>query len=337
MSVRSSRPGIEFRFQAAVHELGLEDGRLATFYVMDTGLNRNNWRVTDRALERALPSLVGKPLSCIPGYRVNHVHEPLRVGSWVKAEKPDGYALATAEVTDGVAWEMLRSGEWGPVSVVIRAYRVTCSFCGGDVTGAPDGHVLSGVGHDVVRSFVFERVDFVNEPAYPEAGLVDVIHAASGGVQTSLSKLDGAQGPQGTYPEPEEKMERKGMERIAELERILETVKAENRRLKAETEEYRGALRQVEEERHGELIERTLESRLRAGLARDRETEAARLGGLDESTLTMLAEDAEGLTRRTAAVPRGPRAKYTAGVGGFEEAVEEMRMRLFGHRREAGV
>ena len=337
MSRRPSRPGIEFRFTAAVHGLGPDGGRLATFYVMDTGLNRNNWRVTDGALGRALPSLVGKPLSCIPGYRVNHVHEPLRVGTWVGAEKPDGYALATAEVTDGVAWERLRSGEWGAVSVVIRAYKVTCSLCGGDVTGAPDGHILSGAGHDVVRSFVFERVDFVNEPAYPRAGLVEVVRAASGGVHRSLSVLDGAQGPQGEYPEPEEKMERKEMERIAELERVLETVRAENVRLKAETEEYKGALRQVEEERHGELVERALESRLRAGLAKDRETEAARLGGLDESTLTMLAEDAEGLTRRTAAVPRGPRAKYTAGVGGFEEAVEEMRMRLFGHRREAGA
>jgi hypothetical protein len=112
--------GIELRFWASVQRVGAREGsRFATFYLMDTGLNRNRWRVTDGALEGALSSLLGKPLGCIPGYRVNHTHVPLRVGRWVSVDKPNGYALATAEITDDIAWENISKGEWGPVSVVI--------------------------------------------------------------------------------------------------------------------------------------------------------------------------------------------------------------------------
>jgi len=172
---------LELRFWAAVHSIESGEERLATFYLMDTSLNRNRWRVTDRALEEATPTLVGKALGCIPGHRVDHVHEPLQVGRWVRVEKPDGYALATAEITDDVAWEKVRGGEWGPVSVVVRAFRVTCSLCGRDITGAPDEHVLAGEAHEVVESFAFDRVDFVADPAYPQAGVLTLGHAAGAG------------------------------------------------------------------------------------------------------------------------------------------------------------
>lgn len=167
------RAGLQITYLAAVTELRDDDGRhLATFYLMNTSLNRNNWRVTEKALEEALPTLLGKDLNCIPGYRVNHVHEPLQVGRWIGVEKPDSYALAVAEITDDVAWERISSREWGPVSVVIKAFRVTCSKCGQDITAEPDEHIESGEGHEVVESFVFDRVDFVNEPAYPQAGVL---------------------------------------------------------------------------------------------------------------------------------------------------------------------
>jgi len=166
---------VRLRFWAAVHSIETgEEKHLATFYIMNTSLNRNGWRVTDKALEEALPTLLGKPLGCIPGYRVDHVHQPLQVGRWVRVEKPDGYALATAEITDPVAWEKVSNGEWGPVSVVILAYRITCSVCGKDITQGPDEHVLSGEGHEVIESFAFDRVDFVSEPAYPQAGVLSL-------------------------------------------------------------------------------------------------------------------------------------------------------------------
>jgi len=181
--------GIELRFWAAVHTIETgEERRLAIFYIMNTSLNLNNWRVTDEALEQALPTLLGKPLGCIPGYRVNHVHQPLIVGRFIRVEKPDGYALATAEITDPTAWEKLQSGEWGPVSVVIKAYRVRCSLCGADITSGPDEHVLGGEAHEIVESFVFDRVDFVSQPAYPQAGVIALgLGQSRGGSPSSAS------------------------------------------------------------------------------------------------------------------------------------------------------
>ena len=171
--------GLEFRFWAAVHSIETgEEKWLATFYVMNTSLNRNRWRVTDKALEDALPTLIKKPLGCIPGYRVNHVHKPLQVGKWIKVDKPDGYALATAEIIDDIAWEKISSSEWGSVSVVIKAFKVTCSVCSKDITEVPDEHILSGEGHEIIESFVFDRVDFVEEPAYPQAGVLTLGHLA---------------------------------------------------------------------------------------------------------------------------------------------------------------
>ena len=99
------RVGVELRFTASLQGLELGDRGLATFYLMDTGLNRNNWRVTREALLGALETLPGKPLGCIPGYRVNHVHRPQVVGRWLGAEEVDGHAIATAEITDDGGWE----------------------------------------------------------------------------------------------------------------------------------------------------------------------------------------------------------------------------------------
>jgi len=349
----ASSPGIELQFWAAVHsiETGAEE-HLATFYLMNTSLNRNRWRVTEKALEDALPGLIGKALNCIPGYRVNHVHEPLQVGRWIKVEKPDGYAMATAEITDHEAWERLNSGEWGPVSVVILAYRVTCSACGADITGAPDEHVQSGEGHEVVESFRFERVDFVSEPAYPQAGLLTIGHLASWGgpniLHASRSKKDGPQGAQGIDPNPEEKEEKKRVEsEIEQLRAEMETLRAENKRLKEESteisqlkqenQEIREKLERIEAERHQEIVDRAVDARLKAGLAKDRETETQRLKELDEPVLVLLAEDAEKVAERTArAQPPSPKAKYTQDdKSAFEAAVEDTRERLFGHRREA--
>ena len=52
--------GVELRFTASFQGLKPGDGRLATFYLMDTGLNRNNWRVT-REAPGMYPRLQGQP------------------------------------------------------------------------------------------------------------------------------------------------------------------------------------------------------------------------------------------------------------------------------------
>jgi len=326
---------IELRFWAAVHSIESGDEeRLATFYMMNTSLNLNNWRVTDKALEDALPGLMGKTLNCIPGYRVNHVHEPLQVGKWIRVEKPDGYALATAEITDDVAWEKLNGGEWGPVSIVIRAFKVTCSVCGGDITGAPDEHVVSGEGHEVIESFRFERVDFVSRPAYPQSDLLNLGHVAARGapvLQASQSTVDGPQGAQGGDPDPEGKREKKALEeKLAELEQELETVKGEKQELESR-------LQAIEDERHAERVATAVDARVKAGIVKEaeRQAEIDRLTTLDDGALDLLEEDAVKVAEMAAkAQPASPKAKYTPkDRDTFEAAVEDARERLFGHRR----
>lgn len=316
------REGVELRFTASLQGLEQGGGRLATFYLMDTTLNRNNWRVTREALARALETLPGKPLGCIPGYRVNHVHRPQVVGRWLGAEEINGHAIATAEITDDEAWDRLGAGEWGPVSVVIRASKVVCDLCGGDITGGPDVHVQRGEAEEVVESFVFERVDFVSEPAYPAAGVVKLDpHLKAGGLRCpdSQSSMDGAQGPREVDPKPEGKREKKRLERkIAQLEHELETTRAENEDLNAE--------------RLTGLLERVMEARSRAGLSRNPGAESERLRGLGEEALLFIAEDA--VRANAGQMHAGPKATYVASLGGFREAVEETRMRLFGHRRD---
>jgi len=327
--------GVELRFTAAVHSIEKGVGeRLATFYVMDTSVNRNNWRVTDEALEEALPTLMGRSLSCIPGYRVNHVHEPIQVGRWIKVDKPDGYALATAEITDDVAWKRLGEGEWGPVSVVIRASKVTCSGCGEDITGAPCEHIKAGEAHEIVGRFVFDRVDFVSVPAYPQADLMRLGQATRIS-RRSQSNVDGAQGPRGIDPAPEGK-EEKRMEELAEIRNELERVKAEKEALRSENEELHGRVETLEAERHGELVDATLEARVKAGLVDNRVAEAARLKGLDAGALGLLREDAARVAGRTFRVePGGPKARYGGSSSGYAAAVEDARLRLFGFRRGA--
>ena len=307
---------LELRFRASVQGLEVGERNLATFYLMDTGVNRNGWRVTAEALEAALPTLLGKPLGCVPGYRVDHIHQPLTVGRFLSAKTEEGHALATADVTDVEAWARLAAGEWGPVSVVIRASRVTCSGCGADITGGPDEHVLRGGAHEVVESFAFERVDFVSEPAYAGAGVVQI-----GEYAVSSSKWDGHGGAQGTRSKPPVVQDMTDGE-------SLETLRAENTRL-------RGRLQGLEAERRREALERALDARLRAGLCRDRQAEAERMGQLDDGALRLVAEDAEAVAERLTRIQAaGPKARNSQGTAGYEGELEEARKRLFGHGRE---
>ena len=62
----------ELRFQAGIHRAEGGEVNEATFYVMNTTVNRNHWGVSNKALEEALPTLHNKPLGCGPEYRQDH-------------------------------------------------------------------------------------------------------------------------------------------------------------------------------------------------------------------------------------------------------------------------
>ena len=187
----------DLNFITSIHQLeaGVE-GNLATFYLMNTARNRNKFGVTREALEHALPTLKRVALGCGEGYDVStHFGKRMKVGEFTKGWMPNGYALGTAKVEDDVVWESLKKGDWGPVSVVIGSFRDVCSKCGEELTGEenPFDHdcIKEGGAYLLIESFRFKRVDFIDRPAYPQAGLTDFGGAAEPTVVAPLELVAG--------------------------------------------------------------------------------------------------------------------------------------------------
>ena len=268
----------ELRFYAGVHAL---EGRTATFYVMNTGVNRNGWAVTDAALEQALPTIVGKRLGCGPGYVTDrHYSEPLTVGVFTGARKPDGYALGSAEIMDDEAWMRLTGGMWGPISVVVTSYAERCSGCGEELTGLDDpfshGCIAGGSAHLVVESFVFDRADFIDAPAYPQAGLIRAVDAVVplellAGVYESQSKQDralepGAQMGSNSRKEEKRRMEQEQEQRLEQLEQGVDELRSHVDELREGLGELREAQRNAQSReasakaRYGGAVDGSLEA-----------------------------------------------------------------------------
>lgn len=339
----------ELRFYTAVHSIDTGEKRRATFYLMNTTVNRNRWGVTGKALEEALTTIIGKPLGCGPEYQTDrHYPDPLRVGSFTETQKPDSYALGTAEITDAEAWARLTTGTWGPISVVIHSYKESCSHCHKDLTHIDDpfNHrcIREGDAHLQVESFVFDRADFIDAPAYPQAGYINQATAhtqiplqlpaqlyTEGSPSQSTQRQ--AAGSPGTDPNPMEEERRKKLETQKLQERItqLEQQLTQETKAKEEAEEKLGQLNAA---RHAENVDATLQARAEAGLARDPDAERERLNEYGEEFLAQLKADAEKIIEAQSRHPAAPKAKNAPGGTDLEAAMEDTRERLFGHRRE---
>jgi hypothetical protein len=366
--------GLELVYVASVHSIETGDEQhLATFYLMNTTRNRNKWGVTDRALEQALPTLLKRPIGIGPGYKTDrHYQDPLKTGTFIKVDKPDGYALGTVEVTNPQVWAMLTDGELGPISVVILSYREVCSECGEVLSGAEDPFkhecIAKSDAFILVESFKFDRVDFISVPAYPQAGLLnmaaDSIRAEIplellAGFYTSQSsdhfKGRGAGSP-GHSPKTRitrrknAKMENMTLEeavaKVEELKGSVEALTKERDDLKAQltNPEKNPALKAMQDELaamtkriHDDLVDAAVEARFKAGLVEKKEDEKARIYGFRDELLAVLIEDAGKVAAKLeASGPKGPKARYgKPGADSLSAAVEDQRERLFGYRRDA--
>ncbi|MEM2122918.1 MAG: hypothetical protein QXE79_04695 [Candidatus Bathyarchaeia archaeon] len=145
---------LDFTYVASVTPTSMSGGiGRAEVYVIDTTMNGNCWMVTEEALRKALETLKDAPLIGPPtlGHRSNHA-----VGYFRDFRlDPGGAVYGIAEITDPEAWEAVKAGRWRYVSPRIIAYRVDHS-----PTGA-----------EIVRDFRFDHVAFVENPAYPRAGV----------------------------------------------------------------------------------------------------------------------------------------------------------------------
>ena len=167
-------------FNAALTSID-EKEHTATYYLMNTSANRNRWGVTDKALVEALPTLKGKPIGMGKGYKLGHFNpaESMNTGVFIDYEQHNGYATGKAKITDAQTWAMMKNKELSPTSVVIEVYAENCSLCGDNLKPYQaywheHSCIKLGKAHSLVSSFKFERVDFVAEPAYPQAGVLEM-------------------------------------------------------------------------------------------------------------------------------------------------------------------
>jgi hypothetical protein len=341
-------------FLAAVYSVETgEEKNLATFYLMNTTVNRNGWGVSEKALDEALTTILRKSIGCGPEYRIDqHYQEPMQVGHFIRSEKPDGYALGTAEITDDIVWENLTSGKWGPISVVILSYRESCSHCGEELTRVEDpfSHkcIQEKVGYLLVESFIFDRVDFVDVPAYPQAGYICTatqqpvsLELLAGFYEGNSQSTGQAQGSPGADPDPELE-KRKNMSETEQLQEQIQELQAKNTELVESKKALEGRVEQLESELenmllaiHYELAEEVLEARSKAGLVDDREEERETLRALQSNVLGCLLEDAHKIQAKLDSILSKPKAKYApVDSNQLKAAMDEARSRLFGQRED---
>jgi hypothetical protein len=354
--------GTEHRFLAGLHSFDAE-AKTATFYIMNTSANRNRWGVTDQALEEALPTLKGKPLGMGAGYKIDRHYpegETIDSGIFTAYEKPGAYALATAAITDPETVAKIKKGELGPVSVVIHSFRDVCSKCNTNLSSEKDfsAHpcIAKADAYAKVESFRFKRVDFVDVPAYPQAGLLELAAKAAENIAPLelLASFYESQAPQALSQEKteqgntEQNNEEKSLtdpenQKIAELEKTNQKLNIELEAAvtkAAANEETAKALKAqldtIVKAQHEVLVTETLAARVKAGIAGKLDDEKTLLTAQTDTTLTLLRADAEKVAALTTNQPAGPLTKYAKPNGtDLEAAMKTKAAQLgFAERKE---
>ncbi len=345
--------GSERRFIAGLLSFATdsEGVRKATFYIMNTSRNRNRWGVTNQALDEALPTLRGVKLGMGAGYKIDR-HYPdgqtMDCGLFTGYEKPGSYALGTGKIDDEQTWQMMQEGKLGPVSVVIHSFRDTCSSCGEDLSAKKDPFtehkcLCEGDAYAKVESFRFKRVDFVDVPAYPQAGLLEMAsHTADRAVSIELlAGVYESQAPPKNgvtkIKTEEENLSEKLEQKVASLEQTnakltkdLEAATARATEAASTAETFKTQLEAIRKEKHDALTAECFQARVDAGIAGKEDEEKAKLAKLSDETLALLKADALKVaqvtqTRETAA----PKLRYSkTNEEPLDTAIKECRARL---------
>jgi hypothetical protein len=332
--VTQAEDGLELQFLAGIQQLATDEKgkHTATFYIMNTSRNRVGWGVTEKALSEALPTLKKAKLGIGPDYKIDK-HYPdsqaVTVGAFHSYEQPKpNYATANAQITDETVWGKMAKGEVGPVSVVIHAYDVSCSKCGvvlrADKSAGEHVCIKNGDGYENVGSFIFHRVDFVDVPAYPQAGLLDM--AAQTEQKTiPLTLLASFYESQARSEEKTEGNNEESTLSEKELEKKVAGLEQANQKLTSDLEAavskategentvktLKGQLDGILKAQHEELVAATLGVRVKAKVAGKPEDEKTMLAALPNETLIILKADAEKVAGLpVSATAAGPITKY---------------------------
>jgi len=300
-----------FSFYTGLQSFNVE-GKKATFYLMNTSPNRDNWAVSAKALDEALPTLIGKPIGLGFNYEAGHdddVGEMRNVGVFTATENKGNYALAVANITDEKVLDLIKKGKLGPVSVVIQPYRMTCSTCGRKWEQYQDHYQCNNY-HKVVESFVFNRVDFVKTPAYPQAGLLDLaasciqsnssaplplLAAAYEGSQTTTNNNNKKSfGEKHPMSETTNSVHLGKIEsELSLLSASLKTLTTQNNELEARVKVLETENTNLKKERHSALVEKAIAARKAAGLGDETVDRVTFAASFSDSALETVITDAE--------------------------------------------
>lgn len=195
-----------------------------------------------------------------------------------------------------------------------------------------------------IESFVFHRVDFVDIPAYPQAGLLELA-AKSALREVPIEVLASFYVSQehptsGVYHKIKNKEEKSLTEienqKIADLEaanaklsKDLEAAAKKASDNEAETKTLKAQLDKISKEQHDALVNETFEARLKAGIAGKPEDEKTLLAAQSNETLTILKNDAVKTAALLNTVDSSPKTKYAKSSGtDLDTAIKEMRANL---------
>ncbi|MCL1977606.1 MAG: hypothetical protein FWG55_05865 [Candidatus Bathyarchaeota archaeon] len=299
--------------------------RKAIFYLINTNKNGNGWAVSNLGLEVSLPTVVGKPLGLGKNHTPGHfdTKNSINIGSFVAHENKGNYALGTAKIDDEKTLKMLQESKLGPVSVWIQAHAAHCSSCFKEIEQLTQDYSCPYCreGHTVVDSFVFNRVDFVNVPAYPQAGFLNFVASKQPENQSNTSSsvdlpllataYECSQIQQKIKNKPVEGEDEKIMdENQKQFEKLSADVAAQISAVRAENqkryEELAARLTVMETGEQTDLVSQALTLRKQAGITTDENLYKEVIMKASKDTLRILIDDAKRslAARQTQANPQ---------------------------------
>jgi uncharacterized protein YkwD len=237
---------------------------------------------------------------------------------------------------------MLEAGELGPISSVILPYYDTCSVCGEVLDADWENHpcIAENKAFSEVKSFEFHRFDFVDVPAYPQAGFMNFasnredrsvpIALLAGVYNNSRSPILQEQNKVSEKQEKENEkiaaLEQRATKAEADLKKAQDDASANASRVN----ELSTELKAIKDEKHAGLADQAHKARVEAGIADEEKTDREMLMALDDKNLKLFTLEAQKIAKVVSTQGhQTPKTKYSQTEGDtLLEAVNQRRAKL---------